>query len=111
MKTLLYVLLGIVVGALAGLVVAFVGVALWYDVLGIGSPGGDQLSGVTSFMALALVLAPVGAVAGAVLMGRRGGPPAEANGGGGGSGSAWTAIVLLVVLVAAGLWLAGLVAV
>ncbi len=74
MRALIFALIGFVVGALAGIMAAFLAVLLWYDVLGIGDHG-DGLSGFASFMALSLIFGLGGGAIGAFLIGRR------ANGG------------------------------
>lgn len=64
-------LLGFLAGSIAGLVLAVLGLTLWYDVLRIGNHGGDGLNGLASFMVLGPLLALAGGVAGAVWLARR----------------------------------------
>lgn len=79
-----FALLGLLSGAIIGLVSAFLFVLLWYDVLGLGSHGPDGLSGFSTLVAAAAILTPLGGLAGAALMGSRArsapaGPPSCAS--------------------------------
>ena len=103
MRQLLFVLVGLAAGALSGIAAAFLLVLLWYDVLGISDHGGDGLSGLSSLMALGLLLASLGGVAGAIVMSRR------AGGGAGGGSRLAVVMVLLSMIGLVGLWLAGVV--
>lgn len=106
MKTVLFVLLGLIAGAFAGGLAAFILVALWYDVLGFGAQG-DGLTGFSSFVVLGLLLAILGGVAGTILMARR--ANAAPTTGGKGGGMAVTAIVVILVIGILGLWLSGVI--
>lgn len=89
MRTIIFAILGLIGGALAGIAAAFLLVAIWYDVLGYGAHGGDGLSGLSSFMALAFLLGLGGGAGGAIWMALR-------VGGGGRTG--WIAPALIVGL-------------
>lgn len=104
MRTAVFVLLGTAAGVLAGIAAAFAAVLLWYDVFGLGDHGGDGLSGLSSFMALSLLFALAGGVAGAILMARRSGSERAGRPPG-----AVAAIALLFVLGLAALFVLGLI--
>lgn len=80
-------LLGFLAGAMAGLLAALLAMILWYDVLGGGDHGGDGLSGMATFMALAPLLGLAGGIGGAFWLGRSAG-----------TGGKSVTIALLVVL-------------
>lgn len=82
-----FALVGLLIGAIAGLLVAFLSVFLWYDILQIGDHGADGLSGAATFMVLAPLLALAGGVIGAFRLGK---PP--------GTRSRSVPIVILAVL-------------
>ena len=84
-------LLGFVAGAIAGVVLTILGLALWYDVLGIGDPGGDQLNGLAQFLVFAPLLALAGGLGGAIWLARR----AQA-----GKGVPIVVLILLLLVVA-----------
>lgn len=103
MRELLFVLLGLVCGALAGIATAAIFFIVYVDLMGLGDFGGDRESRLAGLMALGLVMAVLGGVTGSILVGRRTG-----FGGGGGTPLAIGLIVLsLTGLVA--LWLAGVI--
>ncbi|MBX3561561.1 MAG: hypothetical protein KF780_07065 [Sphingomonas sp.] len=89
MRTTIFAILGLISGALVGIAAAFLLVAIWYDVLGYGAQGGDGLSGLSSFMALALLLGLGGGAGGAIWLARRAG---------GGGRARWVAPAIVVAL-------------
>lgn len=85
-------LLGFLLGAMAGLLAAFLLLFLWYDLLGIGDPGGDHLNGLAALLAFGPLGALAGGLAGAFWFVRKSG--------GGTRGIAITAGIVLLILAA-----------